>query len=539
MKLLKKCASISAVIMALALLLTSVPVYAANDANDGYYNIITGEYRSEGTGIDEGETHTFFYSDEYFLKPGSYKNEHLRTMSAALALSTMQASSDEYVKDLLGKIGFTDIKTYKNEVRVTLAHKKIDNKETVVFAVRGDQYTTEWASNFKAGESGDAAGFSESAAELVEAYAEYTDELSISAEKIWAMGYSRGGAVADLFGKYLNENASSLNIAEDDIYVYTFEAPKTTTDEVSYANIHNCVDENDFVTYVYPENWGFGNCGVKEVINTGNKKLTKKRIDLNELILGSDDFIKNDGKATYAGFIGSFIDWLSDDKYVSRETYVQYLQDDLGELVEVVFDKSEEELETILQYFENDFIDSMNTDYNKFQLLMVLSYMNDPSASSQKNGKTTLKNMINSILDENAAKGVFSADEIKLLKKSIGDFVDACLPAVFDDIDINSFIYSSSVSDKLYKETESNYASDKSDNGIDKFAEDKKDIWQEGQRHIQLQKHKICLYHVCGISVIFYILSGDARNRGIFSTGTDRRAPDLTYNIGAARNRFF
>ena len=478
MKHLKSGRSLIAVIMSVIVLLTSTPAYAADDANDGYYNIITGQYDSAR--FDEGETRTFYYSDEYFREPGSHKNVHLRSMSAALSLSTMQENSDEYVIDVLEKIGYKDIKTYKNEVRVTLAHKIIDEKEIVVFAIRGDRYTKEWASNFKAGESGDAEGFLESAMELKDDYDKYKQEVSINPEKIWVTGYSRGGAVADLFGKYLNENAQSLNLNVDDIYVYTFEAPMSTLEDVSYANIHNCVDENDFITYVYPANWGFGNCGVKEVINAGNTRLMKKSLDLNGLISGSEVIVKNDGKTTYAGFINGFVNWLSDDKYLSREAYVNYFQDFLGELVEVVFDKDINELKKMLQYFKTDFIDSLTTDYNKLQLLLALSYMDDPKPSSQEMGKKTLKNMIYTTLDKKEAKNIFSAEEIELLKKAFGNIVDACLLAVADDFDLNSFIYSFSVSDELYTKTESTYVSDKNNNALDKFGEDKKDIWYEG-----------------------------------------------------------
>ena len=79
--------------------------------DDGYYNIISGEYECSYF-EDDGSTHKFYYSDDYFKDSSKEPSSHLRSMSAALAMSNMTLGSNEDVADLLEKTGFLDIKGY-------------------------------------------------------------------------------------------------------------------------------------------------------------------------------------------------------------------------------------------------------------------------------------------------------------------------------------------------------------------------------------------------------------------------------------------
>lgn len=117
---------------------------------------------------NEAATETYFYSDGYFTDTSDSDNVHLRTLSMALALSTMEVDGSSYVTDLLSDIGFEDIaigdmndKPTKDTIGTAIAHKNIDGQELVAVAIRGSKYDSEWASNLTAGVDGDIKGFSD------------------------------------------------------------------------------------------------------------------------------------------------------------------------------------------------------------------------------------------------------------------------------------------------------------------------------------------------------------------------------------------
>ena len=102
---------------------------------------------------------------------------------------------------------------------------------------------------------------------------EYIVDKEIEGEvKLWVVGYSRGGAVANLTAAELSypknvppEVAEKVTWNREDVYGYTFEAPQGTqfinTILKKYNNIKNIRNINDLVTYVAPSNWGFKRFG--------------------------------------------------------------------------------------------------------------------------------------------------------------------------------------------------------------------------------------------------------------------------------------
>lgn len=85
--------------------------------------------------------------------------------------------------------------------------------------------------------------------------------------KVWTVGYSRGGAVIDLFGKAINDNISDYDMVPEDFYVYAFGAPRASTVATDYANIHDVKDGDDLLLgYLFPELWGFYNTETYEEI---------------------------------------------------------------------------------------------------------------------------------------------------------------------------------------------------------------------------------------------------------------------------------
>jgi hypothetical protein len=61
--------------------------------------------------VDEPATDTYYYSDGYFTALSTQQNQHLLTMSMALALASMEIGGDSYITALLNDIGYTDIQT--------------------------------------------------------------------------------------------------------------------------------------------------------------------------------------------------------------------------------------------------------------------------------------------------------------------------------------------------------------------------------------------------------------------------------------------
>ena len=247
-------------------------------------------------------TGTINYSDNYFAEPSPGDHPELRAVSYALALAGYENQADGYpsdpskpnpkLYDLLSQLGFSDPKSWDisseadgHSMGTTIAHKTLaSGQELIVVAPRNYNYMTEWLSNFNVGTSGDHAGFSESAGRVVERFNQYISDHNFTNYKVWAVGYSRGGAVIDLFGKTINSNIANYDMAPDDFYVYTFGAPRASTVATDYTNIHDVKDGNDLLLgYVFPELWGFYNTGTYEEIHPADLNITTSVVNIADL----------------------------------------------------------------------------------------------------------------------------------------------------------------------------------------------------------------------------------------------------------------
>ena len=253
------------------------------------------------------KTSVYFYSDGYFEDAPETYNPSLSAMSLTLAMAcfnTKRTNFDlampqgEYsnlfrnVKVLISDIGISDKDIYVNdsfEIRPTeytigmaMGAKEIelDGEDFILvpIAIRGGDYETEWASNVTLGASGEAEGFSSASYKVLEQVEEYAKsntsfDLSTALKngkvKFWLVGYSRGGAVANLCAKRLTDTYGE---AGNSIYAYTFEAPNCGMDAFElneawtydgiYSNIHNVINPCDLVTLIPPKEMGFKRYGV-------------------------------------------------------------------------------------------------------------------------------------------------------------------------------------------------------------------------------------------------------------------------------------
>ncbi|MDO5481357.1 MAG: hypothetical protein Q4F60_03375, partial [Candidatus Saccharibacteria bacterium] len=248
------------------------------------------------------ETGTVEYSDEFFSESSPGDHPELRVASYALALAGYENKADGYpaeseanfpkLTELLNQMGFSDYQSWDvsseengHSMGTTIGRKTLaDGQELVVVASRNYNYMTEWLSNFNVGESGDHAGFTESANLMVDRFNAYLRGRNLANYKVWVVGYSRGGAVVDLFAKKINENIANYKIAPDDFYAYTFGAPRASVTETGYANIHDVKDGNDLLLgYVFPELWGFYNTGTYEEIHPADLEVPTSVINIAEL----------------------------------------------------------------------------------------------------------------------------------------------------------------------------------------------------------------------------------------------------------------
>ena len=247
-------------------------------------------------------TDTIKYSDSYFDAPSPGDHPELRAVSYALALAGYENQADGYpvdgsvanpkLIDFLDQLGFSDYQSWDvaseedgHSFGTTIGHKTLESgQELIVVAPRNYNYMTEWLSNFNVGTSGDHAGFSESADLMVGRFDEYVSDHNFADYKVWVVGYSRGGAVVDLFAKKINENIDNYMLAAEDFYVYTFGAPRASVTETLYSNIHDVKDGNDLLLgYVFPKLWGFYNTGVYEEIHPADLEITTSMIDISDL----------------------------------------------------------------------------------------------------------------------------------------------------------------------------------------------------------------------------------------------------------------
>lgn len=224
-----------------------------------------------------------------------------------------------------------------------------NEKYTLVpVVIRGGGYDNEWAGNAKIGKSGDHEGFNTAATKAKQFVDEYIKSKNIQGKvKLWIVGYSRGGATAGLLGTKFNNDfketleavrqngknfsneeyydayvaaeeartkikyGNAIEMNPNDLYVYTFEAPrsmcksggegafvkdyrgtipysKTRKDmhQSIYGNIHNIINDDDFVTKVAPEDWGFVRPGVdhKLLQNRDDEEISGVKIVLCEFL---------------------------------------------------------------------------------------------------------------------------------------------------------------------------------------------------------------------------------------------------------------
>ena len=343
------------IILAIILLIGIIPAGAAA----GDHAVITGQFTYMPSFVDEPAVDTYYYSDGYFTAPSTQQDQHMLTMSMALALASMEIGGDTYVTALLKDIGYSDIQTYdmtitptKDTVGTAIAHKKISGHDVIAVSVRGNKYGAEWAANLTAGASGNIDGFDTAAEKVIARIKEYITAHNLTDVKLWIAGYSRAGSVADLTGVYINEHLDEFDTAADDLFVYCFEAPRCCASDKAYDNILCIHNKNDVITYVYPESWGLYTNGVDIVIGD-DLTVNKVKIDL----LDADKIVEL-GEMPMDEFNEEFISFLSSE--LTREKFSGEFDGAVAELLEMYFSESSEAWSAVFDSLSDSLSDVMN-----------------------------------------------------------------------------------------------------------------------------------------------------------------------------------
>ena len=202
------------------------------------------------------------WSFDLFRKKASQYRGKLAVTALVLAANAYDMHLEEQT---LQKLGFGKILSYDpanmsdiNQVGFSIASakKEINGKYTNVITVvcRGSANIPDWVSNLMV----QANGFRSAAQRVKESLDQYISDNKIDTSKptkLFITGHSRGAAVANILGTIVSDITDN-----DNVYVYTFACPNTTTEDNrrSYHNIFNFSNSADPVPGIPPMLFSLG-----------------------------------------------------------------------------------------------------------------------------------------------------------------------------------------------------------------------------------------------------------------------------------------
>ena len=289
---------------------------------------------------------SFYFSDSWFEKDPSSRNDELALISMQLTAAAIDGGSDSNGSVFLKSMGFSDIafadtaSSDPDACNFTHGKKTLADGRTLVavviqsYALDNTVKEQGWKQNFIVnGEdtaSGEHFAFARAAAKVLDDIEGLGDSNTV----FWVMGQSRGGALANLIAKNLGDHGK-------DVYAYTFEAPATVDEDQAsgdYGYIHNYLCHDDIVTKV--PMWGMTRYGnsydlkTEETDENIQEELTKLGSEAAEEDVMDSEWIETD-----------IIDYLS-ERIAAREDYSKEHSDsfkdpDTGENVTLTYSYQE------------------------------------------------------------------------------------------------------------------------------------------------------------------------------------------------------
>lgn len=251
----KRTSRIIALLISLVMISTSFAFADTKEASVKY----------EGFLSTQEQQMNIYYDDTYWAGSSAKYNEHLASLSMALSLTGYDKKATNAVNALNG-IGCKKVKSkeYKtnteNCVAAVMGSKKLSDGTTLIpVVVRSAKTDKIWAKNIEAGSKGEAAGYKTAASKVYNYATSYIKSLKVKKFKVWIMGHSRYGAIANLTAKKLNSKYGKKKV-----YAYCFENPMTavkSSKNAKMTNIHNVRDLDSGVTKVLPSYMKFDRYG--------------------------------------------------------------------------------------------------------------------------------------------------------------------------------------------------------------------------------------------------------------------------------------
>ena len=254
---------------------------------------------------------TLDYNESDLTQDSYTYNHHLATCAIGLATLAYAEKPDETIRILEKTLGYSDALFLDDNMKdgsgspVYLAHKQVRLGESLTEIILVDIQGTkemEWVNDFEIGESSSThKGFMSGMDYVLGALRAYLEEWiqndsfnQDATVKVLITGHSRGAAVSNLLGNYLDTEQKivtsgerTLYLKRSNIFTYAFATPNTNNWDSSnlgtYDNIFNIVNPEDFVTKVVPSAWGFSRYGITYV-------LPSKTTDKSETSTGYVDY---------------------------------------------------------------------------------------------------------------------------------------------------------------------------------------------------------------------------------------------------------
>ena len=328
---------------------------------------VNSSYVDLENGASKEYTFKFTYTNSLFNNAANRFNKDLALLSYGLAVSNQD-------KETMGKfysdLGFTNVEYAReydedpkvNEVGYTFATKEVNNYNLVAVSVRGFNYGKQWLDNFDLGEEGDHVGLSQKSTDVHNYLNQYVSNIENNKPiKLWMSGYSRGGAIVNgLAGKILSSPLTTIN--KDNIYVYTFEAPRILSQEHAskYDNVFNIINSADLVTKLAPEEYGLYRCGIDVEIYSKDFDKNIKAYDKDAVIPEFKASLLYKDDAGLADYVMKCL--LTDNKpeegernwsAATRELYNENYGEDISYLVNLIALSEGVSIEDITSLMEN------------------------------------------------------------------------------------------------------------------------------------------------------------------------------------------
>ncbi len=330
---------------------------------------MSGDFVMNGI-IKDTIEQTWYFNDAWFTEDAddlsSETRAHIAVLSAVTAGASIanDESSTEVITQVLTDMGFSKIYSnlyaYDNEkldhsMGVTVGQKQIEDENgsfTLLAVVpRSAGYGSEWASDMTIGEAGLHESFKAARDEVLRYMKKYINDHAKNETnfKVWIPGYSRGAAVANLIGGFLDDDpgyfGDKAHFGPESVYAYGIGTPFTvgidennpTTkgnalsvegkraaypldtkgdafvyagadasevinpdlDPDHYKNIRSTVSDGDYIVTLPLEAWGFTRYGRTDTVRFGGDDM--------ETLLGEIDESFTD--AYKDGDYGTTIPW--------------------------------------------------------------------------------------------------------------------------------------------------------------------------------------------------------------------------------------